>query len=304
MDVFIFIPASVALLVKIAIAYFSRRQLFKSEITRTFTFLLVVLTISNIVELLGYYFLDTTQFSTIGLKLYYACLLFMFACLLQISILIVNKGVGKRIALVNYAICTILSCLIVFTDLIVAGAISIGYTLTKLSGEYYYLFQLYAVSMLMLSLGVCIYGYKKSEVHYNRIQSMYVLIAVFFLALPILVALFLMSLEIELSAAVILPIGMTLFLIIITYALNAEGLYDLRVWVPGTKMFQLHRSLHKEFVLNLDGSQMSAKELVQAHERRYIIQALIQANGSQKKAAELLQVSVSTISQKRKKYGI
>ena len=69
-------------------------------------------------------------------------------------------------------------------------------------------------------------------------------------------------------------------------------------------MFELHLSIHKEYMLNADGTEMSAKERHEANEKRYLVQALIQANGSQKLAAELLDVSPATISLKRKKYKI
>ena len=198
----------------------------------------------------------------------------------------------------------LMSLFVLFSDSIISDVRSISYTITRVPGEYYFVAPVYSVVMLLSAVGSSIYGYRKAEQHFSRIQSMYVLLSVFFLALPIIVAIIFMAFGYEVNASVILPIGVSMFLVIITYGLNAEGLYDLRVWIPGTVMFKLHRSFHKEFMLNLDGTEMSAKERNQAHEKRYIIQALIQANGNQKKAAQLLDVSESTISLKRKKYNI
>ena len=300
----IYIPAIVALLVKIAIVYFSRSGLLNSRTTKTFLALLIVLSIANVLELLSYYYKDTLPGTLIALRIYYVTLLLLFAFLFQISVLILDETVGKKVGLGNYILSGGMALAMLFTDLFITGATSLGYTVTRIAGEYYPVFQLYAVLMLILSISTCIYGFKKAEHHFTRIQSMYVLIAVFFLALPIVIAIVLMLFEIKVNAAIILPIGTSIFLVVMTYGLNAEGLYDLRVWIPGTVMFKLHRSFHKEFMLNLDGTEMSAKERNQAHEKRYIIQALIQANGNQKKAAKLLDVSESTISLKRKKYNI
>ena len=300
----IYLPATVALLIKFAIIYFARKGLFKSTVTRFFTVLLVSLTVSNVLELASFYFVDRLDAALILLRLYYISILLTLVFSLQISVAIISPSTETLIKVFNYAIAFVMGILALFTDHFIMGGESIGYTATRIPGHYYLITQVYALVMITATIGTGIYGYKRARVHYHRIQSMYVLLSVFFLALPLVIAIALMFFGVKINAAVILPIGVSLFLVSLTYGLNADGLYDIRVWIPGTVMFELHRSLHKEYMLNFDGTEMSAKERIEAHEKRYLIHVLIQTDGNQKEAARMLDVSESTISMKRKKYGI
>ena len=133
---------------------------------------------------------------------------------------------------------------------------------------------------------------------------MYVLLAVCCLAAPILVAIASMAFGYKINAAVILPIGISLFLITMSYALGNEKLLDIRMWIPFTQMFKLHMALYEEFLVLADGSEMSAKERRARHERRYLIRALIVSDGNQRQAAKWLGISESALSQKRKQYKI
>ncbi len=277
-------------------------------ISRYFIALLVTLTIANIVELLGYPYFHLVEtlpdVMTFFLKIYYVTLIFLFSFLLQITIAIVRRKSSFRFSIPNLTLAVLFSCFMFATDLFVSGVESIGYTITRVPGEYYYVFQIYALVMLFSSIGVCIYGYFSAGNHYSKIQCTYVILSVVMMSTPIFLAMAAMSLGMRVNAAVILPIGVSLFLIILTYALNAKGIYNLRVWIPGTQMFKLYLSLHKEFMIYPDGTNLTAKERNQRNEKRFLIEALIKADGNQGQAARNLNISQSSMSVKRKFYKI
>ncbi len=300
----IYVPAVSALLIKIAILYFGRGALLQTALSRAFLALLIIMTGSNALELVAYYYGDTLLTTEILLKLYYVSLVCLFALLLQISMLLVNRRLDLLFGVANFALGAIMIGFLLFTDLIITGARSIGYTVTRIPGDFYFLAQAYGIAMIFASVGVCIYGYKAAKYHYAKIQCMYLVVAVFAMCFPIFIAILAMAAGIEITAAVILPIGISFFLLIITYALNSDGIYDIRVWILGTVMFRLHTSLHREFMLFKDGKEMSAKERKERNEKRFLIEALIRTDGNQGQAAKNLSISPSSMSIKRKYYGI
>ena len=123
------------------------------------------------------------------------------------------------------------------------------------------------------------------------------------MALPVIVAIIAMHMGFGINAAIILPIGVTVFLIMLTYSLNTKGIYNIRVWIPGTIMFKLFMSWHAEFMV-YPGTMVSAKERRERNEKRFLIEALIRSDGNQARAAASLGISPSSMSIKRKYYGI
>ena len=72
------------------------------------------------------------------------------------------------------------------------------------------------MTMLVSSIGISLVGYRAMENHFIRIRCMYLLLAILSLATPILIAIAMMAVGLKMSAAVILPIGISFFLVILS----------------------------------------------------------------------------------------
>ncbi|NKB61850.1 MAG: hypothetical protein GKR95_06825 [Gammaproteobacteria bacterium] len=297
----IYIPVVTALAIKLFLLYQYRTSWITSAVSKTFLGLLVLQTIASVIEIASLYYGSSPTlpfFSALLLKIYYVTLFWLLAFLLQISMLIAYQELNRKGGIAVYVIATMMTAVMLFTDWLVVDARSIGYTVTRVPGDFYSIVPIYGLALSLFAIGVCIYGYRILENQFERLRCMYLLISVCSLTAPILVSLMLMSLGYEVNAAVILPIGITLFLITLSYALGNDRLYDIRMWIPFTQAFRLDMARHKEFFVHYDGSEMLAKERRTLHEKRYLIRALSMANGNQKKAAERLGISESAISVK------
>ena len=304
----IYIPAIIALLIKILIVLKREHLIMNARLSVPFWMMLAVLAIINLIELQGYYysgdFTKWAQLLTTGLRIYYVCLFCVLGLLLEISIVLAFGRSPIWVKLISGSIEVLMIMLVCFTDFLIQGAQSIGYSVTRIPGDYFVVGQIVAMATLLGSILVCCYGYIIAPTHYARVQCVYVILSVVALALPIFLALLAMALDIAVNSTIILPIGSTLFLITMAYALNTRGIYDVCVWIPGTTMFKLFVAVHKEFVVYPDGSGMTAKERLLLNEKRFLTEALMRSNGNQTEAARSLNISQSALSIKRKFHRI
>ena len=308
MSLWFYVPASLALLVKLVIISKRSKIQISPILARPFWLLLLCLGVLNVMEILAYVNASLgNHFSYLVLYVlrgYYVFLSLAFAMLFEISVILAMdqkktwKGLwGFRL------ICAAIVIFISVSESVVISAEFIGYTFSRVPGPYYFVAPAYLFTMLLLSMITCCFGYIVAKTHYAKVQCTFVILSVFSMAIPIVLVIILMAYEVKISAALILPIASTLFLIVLTYALNTRGIYNIRVWIPGSKMCSLFFSWHKEFVIYPDW-MMSAKERRQRNEKRFLIEALMRADGNQGKAAKNLNVSPSSMSIKRKFYGI
>ena len=303
----IYAPAIAALAIKIYLLYLYRDSTAKPVLVKTFIGLLAIQTIASSIELVSLYYgsvLPLPFFALFFLKIYYVTLFWLLTFLLQISILVVHEGLSRKIGLAIYLIATTMTAIMLFSDWIIIGAKPIGYTVTRIPGVHYWTMPVYGFVLSTLSIGAFVYGYRTLENQFDRLRCFYFLLAICSLTFPILIAVVIMMLDVQMNAAVILPIGTSLFLIIVGYALGNHKLYDIRIWVPFTQTFRLDMARHREFFISPDGSEMLARERRAQHEKRYLVRALTMSDGNQKQAAKRLGISESAVSSKRKQYRI
>ena len=269
-------------------------------------FLILTLTISNCLEIVGYSYHTEPDAITIFLRIYYVSLLMLFAFLVKLSILTVFDQPKHGIDVVNFGLAILLSLLILFTDITIAGAVSIGYTVTRIPGPAYWIFQIYAISTLLISLTILVIGYRSARSLFVRIQALYILVAVFLLALPIVGAIAAMALGFEVNAAFVLPIGITLFLCMLTYTIRNEKLFDIRTWWPFSTRYKLLKAIHAEFKISQGDAEISLRERQKNLEKIFLLKALLDYGGhlNQKEIAKKIGISESALSKKRREYQI
>ena len=159
--------------------------------------------------------------------------------------------------------------------------------------------------MILLSTCICSIGYKISKNQIVKIQLAWVLVAIAWLGTPLFLAALAMVLKIPITAAFILPIGIFFFLYNLVRGLNDEPLRDIRVKIPGTDARRsLKEYTNKVYTVSRNGQQLTAKELSEFNEKAFLKRALEMAHGNQKTVARILKMSESSVSAKRKRYGL
>ena len=302
----LYLPAVIALGFKLLLLFYIRKSLTTSKASNTLLALLVLMTACKVIELIGYSYLENPSAALVFLRIYYVSLAMLLAFLLQLSLLTVFTDLNPKIEFSVFFIATIGCLMLLFSDSVIIGAQSNGYSVTRIAGPLYWLVPTYALVMLFASLAILIWGYLRADSQFRKIQTLYILIAVGLLALPILVAVVLMAFDFEINAAIILPIGVTCFLCIITHAIRNEKLFDIRIWFPFTSRYKLFLAINSEFMIFEDGHEMSVKERRLNHEKIFLLKALMDYKGqlNQKEIAEKMGISESSLSKKRKQYGI
>ena len=239
----IYIPALIALMVKLYLLYRYRGSWMGMTLSKTLLgLLLLVQVITNVLELLAYYYIDSHSATVLALKVYYVALLWILVFLQQISMIVVWKKPSRFWSWLNYLTAIVLVCGFLFSDLIISGASSIEYTVTRIAGAYYWVVPAYVLIALVLSTGTCVYGYHTLKSQFEKIRCVYLLLALSCQLTPLVIAQVLMAFDIRVSAAVMLPIGTSLFLILVSYALSKEELYDVRRLIPFTRMYHFARN--------------------------------------------------------------
>ena len=302
----LYLPGVVALLFKVFLLTYCGKIFLKSRSPKVLFSLLIVLTACNVLELLGYNHLDDPEAVFLFLRIYYVSLAMLLVFLFQLTVLAVFEKVSKGVEVLNFILGAAICAMMLFSDLILAGASAIGYSITRVPGKYYWVAQSYALIMLGSSISVLVTGYMRTNDPFVKIQSLYLLLAVGSLALPMGVIIVLMTLGVEISAVFILPIGITFFLAFVTIAIKNVELFDIRIWIPFSTRYRLFKALRAEFMIYKDGTVMPARERKKNHEKVYLQQALLDYEGTlnQREIAEKMGISESSLSKKRKEYGI
>jgi len=228
MNIYI-IPAIIAFIITAYILV----NVAKSETqSKTFTIMVLFFLVHHACEVLSFieFFKEKGQMLLI-LKIFYTATLWFLAI-----ILIYANEVSKiklrylKVGLIST--CVPLSFLILFGNLIIAGSASLGYVMTAVKGDYYFLFQITAALFLISTPILLNYGRIKAKEHITEIQCTYMLFAFAPLMLTLISILALMAMGIKINAIAVVPIASALFLMITAKCEAKHKLTDIRRYMP------------------------------------------------------------------------
>jgi len=206
------IPAIVALL---ATSYILLHAYQTTGQSKTFFTLVLTFLAHHICEILGFLeFIKNSPHVVYQLKVYYIVSIWCLTYILVYSVE-VSKLTIKYLTTLLTVFSAIISIIILYSDSIIAGAHSLGYIMTAQRGEFYFTFQISAILLLLSTIYILIYAYRKTTSHIVKTQSMNVIFAFTPIFISTLVVITLMELGVKINAIAIGPIVTTLFLIII-----------------------------------------------------------------------------------------
>ena len=240
-----FIPALLSLLLK---AYILMINLTRDKISIVFLSLMVIFAIHNGIELLGYISLFNSGDASAFFRPYYVITIYLISYLLLHSLTVAgyeNRVITSAVLL----IATLLASLIIFSNSIIEGYTSIGYSVTAIEGKYYSVLSAFILISLFTTTAVLIHGYKSTAT--TALQAKRCLYSLYALA-PIILAFALAFIfkiaDIEFNAAGIVPIATTIFLIVLLTTEEQHKLTDIRKFLP----LSLEKQTSNNFMSILD----------------------------------------------------
>ena len=285
MSVF-FIPALISLLLKLYILIINFKL---DKISIVFLSLIIIFALHNGIELFGYLSVFNNGDAGSFFRPYYVITLYLLSYLLLYG-LTVSGYINRVITTSLLSLTTLLAGLVLFSDQIIIGYESIGYSVTAIEGKYYPVLSAFVLVNLSLTFGVLFYKYKNAD---SLLQSQRCLHSIYALT-PIIFAFTLTvickSLGIKFNAAVIVPIATTLFLIILLSNESRHKLSDIRKFLP----LSLERQTSKNFMSILDhyithGNEQDKFKTVQSRiEKEIIIYSLKKCDYNISKTTQLM----------------
>jgi len=238
------IPSLVALLFKFVLLGYATRSIGKNALARIFLLLLILFSAINIVELGGmhYYYPGGLSYTVekFGYA-YFAIFIPVIAVILHLSLALsvdAPQSQWKRLIWLLYLPVIPLEYLLLFTDKLVAGFEPFRDSIQRTRGPLYFLFETYAVVFLVASFVNLLYGARTSRPSAiartrNRLWLTALLPIVFIFVYLIVASAFGWP---KFTTTFYLPIGITFFLCVTTYAIHEHRLFDIEFYIPWSKV--------------------------------------------------------------------
>ena len=238
------LPSLVALVFKVVLLVFASRFPARNAITRLYLALLILLSFQNIVEFVGF-----THFAQYGLDdtivrlgyAYFAIGIAFFALILHLSLrLSVDKG-GQLKSFLPWLYLPVLPLeyLLLFTHRLVAGfQLFEGYTVLRIAGPLYFLFETYVPLYLLATVVYLVYGARNSR--QSALRRTRNRLWLFALSPFVFINLYLILANhfglAKISSTIYLPLAITFFLIVTAYATHQYRLFDIEFFIPWSKL--------------------------------------------------------------------
>lgn len=240
------LPCVIGFLIKGYLLFTARQHRIGDNI---FLGLIAVLAVHNLCELFGYLQFFQGEVSEIILRVYYALTVLSLAYISVYAIEVSRLASFKKLAIPIYGIALIFCVVFIVTDALVAGSTPTAYTVIAVKGEYYWAFRFFAIMGFMLIIASLVLGYLKSADSVQANQCLYALLALSPIILLGSLVLFLMTLGLHFSIAVIMPLCTAVFVIIIVRSESEHRMTDIRRLLPfsserraAQKLIQLYSS--------------------------------------------------------------
>lgn len=238
------IPSLVALLFKIVLLGYAIRSIAQNHLARVFLVLLLLFSAINIVELGGMHYYYPGGLSPTVEKFgyaYFAVFIPVIAVILHLSLALSidgNQARLKSLCWLLYVPVIPLEYLLLASNQLIAGFEPFRDSIQRTRGPLYFLFETYAIVYLMASFANLIYGARGSRPSaIARARNRLWLIA---LSPIVFIFVYLITASAlgwpKFTTTFYLPIGITFFLCVTTYAIHEHRLFDIEFYIPWSKV--------------------------------------------------------------------
>lgn len=281
-----FAPALIALFFKLFILAYALKG---GRVSIIFLSLIVVFAVHNAIEILGYFNVQSEIAVNVFFRLYYVATSYVILYILLHG-LSVSKLESTVTTCVLVTIATAVSGALLFTDLMIAGQYSIGYTMTAVKGPLFGLFALYLLFALFANVIVILYGYRTAGSKIDSVRCKHSLMALAPVILVLIVAIIFKIADIGINATGLVPIATALFLGILIKTESKHKLSDLRRLLPLSE----ERQATNKFMDLLDayiqnsGNSNVYKDLQAGVEKEIILYSLNKCENNITKTAKMM----------------
>jgi DNA-binding protein Fis len=289
----------VALLIKLSLFWVAKGALFKDN--QPLAFFLIALCALNIAELMLFIHMDNEHYLLGILQSYYAAGVIAAASLFYLGIHVTQRKVYY--AAISFAASILIAILTFIPDVILSGFQSIGYSVTRIPGEYFPVLQVYLIGTLVMSVALLLYGALKSADRMVNKRSLVLLISVVPLVFFTITITVTLSLGIKINGTVILSMMTSLMLVILIYCEKHYRLFKFLSYVPYTHEYELRTRAGKlvdKMIQDLfdSGSSVNLKDIRAQFETALIQLAIESTGGNKTHAAKLLGIGKATLHRK------
>ena len=298
------IPSVLAISIKIAIFLRYHSSLRRENIDLGIFFLAVFFL--NVFEMLSIKSEFAAQTSMLILLAYYCCVIFTIHGFVNVAL--ACSGFNWHTSRIKLAMNIVLALLVVnliFNRALIAGVEPMSsYTLTRIAGEAYWVFQLYLLAGLLFGIYLLCYGMARSGSNLARQKCLVILISA---ATPVVVAasvVLAMAAGFNINGAIFMSLSLSLMLGLMVYAEEKTRLFRLLTMMPYTRERKFHKQLLNKITdcvsISDDPTQRSLnlKQMMKELEGSVVEHVLGYYGGNQKKAASALGVSEATVSRR------
>ncbi|MEX0619117.1 MAG: histidine kinase N-terminal 7TM domain-containing protein [Pseudohongiellaceae bacterium] len=298
MDILV-LPSAIALSVKVAIFIRYRTSLRRENLSLGVFFLAIFLL--NLLELLTI----NRQFSHESMMLlllaYYCCGVFITYAF--INICLEYSGFRWHVKWFRRALNIILALMVVsliFSRGIISDVEVMAYSMTRVAGDYYWVFTLYTLAGLTLAVALLVRGLFRLDSNLDRQRCLVVLLSSSFPLLATAGIMAFMAMGYAINGPIVLSIAMTIMLGIMVYAEEKSRLFRLLTLVPYTRERKFHNEILSQLTqcIAADQAPLNLKQMMRDFEGRVVEHVLSYYDGNQKRAATALGVSEATVSRR------
>ncbi len=260
----------------------------------------------NIAEFLAIKPQFSEQTSLLVLLSYYCCIIFIIHG--YINLCLEYSEFDWNISRIKLGLNLLLAFLVValiFDRSIIAGTDTTAVSLTKVPGNYYWIFQVYALAGVAAGIGLLFHGFYRLTSNMSRQKCLIVLLSTLPPAAITVGVIGLQAAGTTITAAVVMSLAFTLMLSILVYAEEKTRLFRLLTFVPYTKERKLHKQLLAQvtdcIAINDDPAKQQSiqlKQMMREFEGAIVEHVLGYYGGNQKKTASALGVSEATVSRR------
>lgn len=238
------LPAIVALLAKAGIFFYAHYSRVHNLQTRLFLLFLFSLSIQNLAEI-SFFITNVEGVGTAPFAngtLYFAASILAIALLLHIALVIGTnwRGSGENIPLggilLVYAPVVVLELLLWLSPLLVSGFQPMNYTITRIPGPLYFLFELFVVSYLCTTFALLVYGMYAQTTAYQRSKNKFLVAGLIPIVVLVILVIGLQHFGFRgFNTTATLPFAITFFLAVTAYTTHQYRLFDIEFFVPWSK---------------------------------------------------------------------
>lgn len=181
------------------------------------------------------------------------------------------------------------------TDFIVSGVTSIGYSVTRIEGPYYKLFQLFVLSSSLFALIFLARAYFVTDDWIKRRNILVLLLATVLLIGCSLIVVVMMMVGFKVNATIILPSLTIVTITMLAHARYEGRLFRILSFVPKTSEYAITLNTVRAF---LKGNSHGLQSAVNEFERGIIRDVLLKCGGNKTEAAKQLGISRATLRRK------